>query len=73
MGLLTRDNSNRRGPWRVIVGFEADGARANRDFGQHEGRDTHRLAVDEHARARWDGVNRQRSIEPGTCNRTALR
>ena len=58
MGLLTRDNTNRRGPWRVIVGFEADGARADGDFGQHQGRHTHRLAVDEHSRAYRDGVDR---------------
>ena len=73
IGLLTRDNTNRRGPWRVIVGFEADGARADGDFGQHEGRDTHRLAVDEHTRAHWEGVDRQGSIKPGTRNRTARR
>ena len=73
MGLLTRDNTNRRGPWRMIVGFEADGARADGDFGQHEGRDTHRLAVDEHTRAHRDGVDRQGSIKPGTRNRAARR
>jgi hypothetical protein len=73
MGLLTRDDTNRRGPGRVIVGFEADGARADGDFVQHEGRDTHRLTVDEHTRAHWDGVDRQGSIKPGTRNRAARR